>query len=185
SPIYAFYHKDPEIKFDRNNKPKYAKFACTLCCEIKKQGLTGTDMASTGQMKQHAEKCWSKETVRAVYESGDVEKARAELQKHGKMRQSKITLGLKKIKTWAESFSTRPPSKEEIQCDRCYRWLQQEGQPDRYIPSKETVSRDVKHLYSKTKEKLAKELQEYEGELPVAIDCWTSPNHQACMSVMV
>jgi len=67
-------------------------------------------------MKQHAEKCWSKETVRAAYELGDVEKARAELQKHGKMGQSKITLGLKKIMTWAESFSTRPPSKEEIRC---------------------------------------------------------------------
>ncbi|KAE9402475.1 hypothetical protein BT96DRAFT_937132 [Gymnopus androsaceus JB14] len=61
----------------------------------------------------------------------------------------------------------------------------QEGWPDRYIPSKETVSRDIKHLYNKTKEKLAKELQEYEGELPIAIDCWTLPNHQACMSVMV
>lgn len=43
--------------------------------------------------------------------------------------------------------------------DRCYRWLQKEGRPDRYVPSKETVSRDVKYLFEKTKEKIAAELQ--------------------------
>lgn len=43
--------------------------------------------------------------------------------------------------------------------DRGYRWLQKEGRPDQYVPSKETVSRDVKHLFEKTKEKIAVELQ--------------------------
>jgi len=43
--------------------------------------------------------------------------------------------------------------------DRGYRWLQKEGRPDRYVPSKETVSRDVKNLFEKTKEKIAAELQ--------------------------
>lgn len=43
--------------------------------------------------------------------------------------------------------------------DRCYRWLQKEGRPNQYVPSKETVARDVKKLYEKTKEKLAEELQ--------------------------
>lgn len=87
--------------------------------------------------------------------------------------------------------------------DRCYRWLQKEGRPNHYVPSKETVARDVKRLYAKTKEKLATELQvstkiKYinriptyyivqaaDGELPIAIDCWTSPNHHAFMSVVV
>lgn len=48
SPIYAFYHKDPEIEFDADGNAKYAKFVCTVCREIKKQGLTGSDKASTG-----------------------------------------------------------------------------------------------------------------------------------------
>ncbi|KAE9393957.1 hypothetical protein BT96DRAFT_771236, partial [Gymnopus androsaceus JB14] len=61
--------------------------------------------------------------------------------------------------------------------DRGYRWLQKEGRPERYIPSRETVSKDVKNLYEKVKEKLAEELQEYDGELAIALDCWTSPNH--------
>ncbi|KAE9396324.1 hypothetical protein BT96DRAFT_1040439, partial [Gymnopus androsaceus JB14] len=35
------------------------------------------------------------------------------------------------------------------------------------------------------KEKLAEELQAVNGELPVVIDCWTSPNHHAFMSIVV
>lgn len=27
--------------------------------------------------------------------------------------------------------------------------------------------------------------QEYDGELPIALDCWTSPNHRAWMSIVV
>lgn len=94
------------------------------------------------------------------------------------------------------SESARP---FHIVTDRCYKWLQKEGRPDRYIPSRETVSRDVKHLYNRTKEKLIQELQvsicsafesvtylryqDQEGEIAIAIDCWTSPNHQAWMSI--
>ncbi|KAJ3816856.1 hypothetical protein F5880DRAFT_1458667, partial [Lentinula raphanica] len=43
--------------------------------------------------------------------------------------------------------------------DRCFRWLQKEGRPNQYVPSKATVAQDVKRLYSATKEQLAKELQ--------------------------
>ncbi|KAE9397067.1 hypothetical protein BT96DRAFT_774463, partial [Gymnopus androsaceus JB14] len=50
-------------------------------------------------------------------------------------------------------------------------------------PSQENVSHDVKKLYNSTKEKLAEELQAHEGEIPIAIDCWTSPNHCAWMSI--
>lgn len=42
---------------------------------------------------------------------------------------------------------------------RCYKWLQREGQPDRYIPPRQQVSKDVKKLFEKSKEKLAAELQ--------------------------
>lgn len=67
-------------------------------------------------MKVHAEKCWSMDTVKIVYASGDVEKARDALKKHGKKNQSKLAWVLKTVKGWADTFSTRPPSKEEIRC---------------------------------------------------------------------
>lgn len=52
--------------------------------------------------------------------------------------------------------------------DRCYKWLQREGRPDRYIPTREQVSIDVKKLYQKSKQRLASELQQCEGELALA-----------------
>lgn len=65
-------------------------------------------------MKQHAEKCWSPDTVKTVYASGDIEKARDALKKHGKKNQTKLAWALKTVKGWAELFSTRPPSKEQV-----------------------------------------------------------------------
>lgn len=86
--------------------------------------------------------------------------------------------------------------------DRCYKWLQREGRPDRYIPTREQVSKDVGKLYKKSKKRLASELQVVvsfyqifgtdilwfkacEGELAIALDCWTSPNHRPWMSISV
>lgn len=43
--------------------------------------------------------------------------------------------------------------------DRCLRWLVKEGRPERYFPNNEQVAKDVKTLYSKTKDVLALELQ--------------------------
>ncbi|KAJ3754925.1 hypothetical protein F5878DRAFT_549537, partial [Lentinula raphanica] len=61
--------------------------------------------------------------------------------------------------------------------DRSYRWLQKEGCPNQYVPSKAMVAQDVKRLYVAAKERLGKELQESEYLLPVELDCWSSPNH--------
>ncbi|KAJ3833742.1 hypothetical protein F5878DRAFT_492977, partial [Lentinula raphanica] len=63
--------------------------------------------------------------------------------------------------------------------------LQKEGRPNNYVPGKDTVARDVKKLYLAAKEHLAKELQAYEYLIPVELDCWSSPNHRAFMSVMI
>lgn len=69
--------------------------------------------------------------------------------------------------------------------DRCYKWLQREGNPNRFIPTREQVLPDVKKLYQKSKKQLASELQEFDGELSVALDCWTSPNHRPWMSITI
>ncbi|KAE9385014.1 hypothetical protein BT96DRAFT_841290, partial [Gymnopus androsaceus JB14] len=42
---------------------------------------------------------------------------------------------------------------------------------------------DVKKLFLKTKDKLAQELQAFDSKIPVAVDCWTSPNHHALISI--
>ncbi|KAE9393113.1 hypothetical protein BT96DRAFT_747958, partial [Gymnopus androsaceus JB14] len=193
-PIYAFYHSVPDIEFDQKGSPKYTVYACCNCRSKQKQGLSGTDAASTSVLHRHAKKCWGDEAVKAAQDSKNISRAREAVQKFGSKKQSMLTAALRTVKGWTESFSTTPPSKESVrvvtahwvaECarpfrvvqDRGYRWLQKEGWPDQYVPSKETVSRDVKNLFEKTKQKIATELQDYDGKIPIAIDCWTSPNH--------
>ncbi|KAE9399638.1 hypothetical protein BT96DRAFT_768552, partial [Gymnopus androsaceus JB14] len=149
--------------------------------------------SSKGNLTKHAKRCWGDEAVAAAKDS-TLEKTKDAIKNLGRKSQSKLTSMLQTVKGWWQSFSTRPPEKETIRVvtarwvaesarpfrivqDRCYRWLQKEGRPKHYVPSKETVARDVKKLYEKTKEKLAAELQAYDGELALALDCWTSPNH--------
>jgi hypothetical protein len=59
------------------------------------------------------------------------------------------------------------------------------GRPEHYIPSPLTVSRDVKEVFTKTRSRIAKMLQEHEGSLSFATDAWTSPNHKAFVAVTV
>ncbi|KAF9052599.1 hypothetical protein BDP27DRAFT_1242547, partial [Rhodocollybia butyracea] len=135
----------------------------------------------------HAKSCWGKEAVNAAQQSKSLENARAAIKRIGKKSQSKLAAALRTMKGWAEVVTARWVSESahpfNIVKDRCYRWLQREGCPEQYIPSCETVSRDVKKLYTCTKEKLAEELQAQDKEIPIVIDCWTSPNHRAWMSI--
>ena len=55
--------------------------------------------------------------------------------------------------------------------------LMKMGRPEYYIPSPSTVSRDVKKVFVNVHKRIAKMLQEHEGDLNFATDAWTSPNH--------
>ncbi|KAJ3738413.1 hypothetical protein EV360DRAFT_7496, partial [Lentinula raphanica] len=151
------------------------------CATKVKQGINTSDKGSTGNLSVHAKKCWGDDAVNAAKES-TLDKARAAVKTFGKKSQGKLTAALKTTKGWAKTFATRPPEKEQIR----YCWLQKKGRPSHYVPSKETVARDVKKLYRLIKAKLVEELQESEYKLvALALDCWTSPNHRAFMSVTV
>jgi coproporphyrinogen III oxidase len=59
------------------------------------------------------------------------------------------------------------------------------GRPEYHIPSEHTVSRDVKQTFVHARKRIAKMLQEYEGQLNFATDAWTSPNHKAFVAFTV
>ncbi|KAE9401148.1 hypothetical protein BT96DRAFT_818311, partial [Gymnopus androsaceus JB14] len=129
----------------------------------------------TGNMSGHVEKCWGQEAVNTVKDS-TLDKACLAIKTFGKKSQTQLTAALKRFKRWAETFSTCPPEKKmacvvtaqwvaesahlfHIVHGRYYHWLQKEGCPKHYLPSKETVAWDMKKLYTKTKAKLAEEPQ--------------------------
>jgi len=69
--------------------------------------------------------------------------------------------------------------------DNGFKILMKTGRPEYYIPSRCTVARDVNHVFTKTRARIAKMLQEFEGALSFATDAWTSPNHKAYVAVTV
>lgn len=89
----------------------------------------------------------------------------------------------------------------EIVKDKGFKHLMKTGCPDYWIPSPSTVSRDVKTVFSKTRNCIAKllqvcylsallyssftQIQEHDGALSFATDAWTSPNHRAYVAVTV
>lgn len=78
------------------------------------------------------------------------------------------------------------------------------GRPNHYIPSRHTVARDVKHVFQRTRKKIAKMLQVsildtktikkkfnvltsqgIDTALSFSTDAWTSPNNKAYVAITV
>lgn len=86
----------------------------------------------------------------------------------------------------------------DIVKDRGFQSLMKTGRPEYYIPSPSTVSRDVRLVFVKTRQQIAKMInvcrsvgckrktnesyQEYEGKLNFTTDGWSSPNHRALVA---
>ncbi|KAJ3816387.1 hypothetical protein F5880DRAFT_1494337 [Lentinula raphanica] len=175
STVYAFFDAQPEIQFARDHSAEYLLYRCSKCSETIRQGLKTGDRGSTGNLREHVKKCWGEDALTAVKDS-TLEKAQAAVRDFKKTKQTTLTLVVNSVTSWFKSFSTRPPEKEKIRY--------KEGRPNHYVPSNETVARDVKKLYNGCKTQLAKVLEDYEYLVPIELDCWTSPNHHAFMSIM-
>lgn len=90
-----------------------------------------------------------------------------------------------------------------IVAGRGFQSLMKTGRPGYYIPSLETVSRDVKQVFVKARQRIATMLQVryrftylgvfdhdtsfqmHKGALHFGTDAWTSPNHKAYVAVTV
>jgi hypothetical protein len=75
------------------------------------------------------------------------------------------------------------------------------GRPEYYLPSPSTVSRDVRMVFARSRQRIAAMLrvstgmvlvaywlithQKHDGKLHFATDAWTSPNHRAYVAVTV
>jgi hypothetical protein len=70
----------------------------------------------------------------------------------------------------------RPP---EIVLDSRLIHMLTAGRPNLTVPSPNTVRRDVKAVYAKCRERIAKLLQDHPGHIHIATDAWTSTNHRA------
>ncbi|KAJ3752645.1 hypothetical protein EV360DRAFT_75176 [Lentinula raphanica] len=173
STVYAFFEGQLEIQFARDHLAEYLLYSCSKCRNLREH-VKNLEMLG-------------EEVLTAVKDS-TLEKAQAAVRDFEKMKQTTLTLVVNSVISWFKSFSTRPPEKEKIWyvafpthlwtmvtahwvaesrrsflvvCDRGFHWLQKEGRPNHYVPSNETVARDVKKLYNGCRTQLAKVLEDY------------------------
>jgi hypothetical protein len=129
------------------------------------------DAKSTGNLRKHAKKCWGDEVVASADKAKDAKEVRdttikgsldpqsitAVFERKGKgkvtysHRQHTKTESKAEIVRWV-SESMRP---FEIVEDRGFQCLMKTGRPEYYIPSRTTVSRDVKQVFANTRKRIA------------------------------
>ncbi|KAF9029672.1 hypothetical protein BJ165DRAFT_1315297, partial [Panaeolus papilionaceus] len=182
SPIYAFFHPVPDIKYSADNR-QYHVFHCFAksCKKSVNRFTDKKDAGSTGNLHKHARKCWGKETIAAAMSVKTATEAREILlkSKDGSLPEFFRVNGNGKL-----SYSHRQHTKTQTS-DRGFKVLMKTGRPEYYLPSPRTVSRDVRTVFAKSRQRIAGILQRHKGRLHFATDAWTSPNHHAYMAVTV
>ncbi|KAF8994850.1 hypothetical protein BDZ89DRAFT_972040 [Hymenopellis radicata] len=200
SAIFGFYEPDVRVvqrDTDTAKEVPHDAFRCYKCRGFVYRNRTTQDKSSGSELKNHANKCFGVEAVKAAMTSKDLEGTRKSVQKAQQERQTTLTGLLHKLVDKAkEVYSTIALTKAEVQAecarwcaenyrpfkivaDRAFKKLMKTGRPAAYIPHPTTVSRDTKTLFAKTRHRLAKHFKTLKSRLHIATDAWTSPNHKA------
>ncbi|KAJ8582888.1 hypothetical protein M405DRAFT_749564, partial [Rhizopogon salebrosus TDB-379] len=184
SPVYAFYHPNPDIEYVNSRRCHVFKCAAKGCKQRICRFLDTGDAKSTGNLRKHVKVCWGEHALEAACETKNATEAQAvviqSILETGSIKTSFERKGKGKV-----TYSHENSRPFEIVKDRGFQCLMKTGRPEHYIPSPATVSRDVRMVFACTRERIAQMLQQHDGELNFATDAWTSPNHRAFVAVTV
>ncbi|KJA13834.1 hypothetical protein HYPSUDRAFT_124166, partial [Hypholoma sublateritium FD-334 SS-4] len=192
SPIYSFFQPTPDIIYVDGRRIHAFRCAAKNCLgkgrehRTVKRYLDTLDSKSTGNLRKHAKICWSDATVKAADNTKDLATARGVIKEaDGKLRDGMLTAKFERaLKGGTITYSHWQYTKTETKyCG--FVSLMKTGRPGYYIPSLQTVSRDVKWVFVKSCQRIAKMLREHEGAFHFGTDAWTSPNHKAYVAVTV
>ncbi|KAF8325140.1 hypothetical protein F5887DRAFT_823745, partial [Amanita rubescens] len=185
SPVYAFYLPEPEIGYDDSgvDRRPFHDFVCANkgCNKRIRRYLDKGDAKATGNLGKHARRCWKSNVVDAAFDANGLKEAREVI---AGVRDGTITSHFERTGQGKETYSNVQLSKAETS-DRGLKFLMKTGRPHYYLPSPWTVSRDVRLIFARTRQRIAAMLQKYEGRLSFATDAWTSPNHRAYVAITV
>ncbi|KAF8314397.1 hypothetical protein F5887DRAFT_894985, partial [Amanita rubescens] len=177
SPIYAFFQPNPKIVEINDRRAHEFKCSGRGCKATVRRFLDKRDAYSTGNMRKHVKSCWGADVLAAADSARDLEEVRTKIVKDV-LQNGSITAAFERKNI--VTYSHRQHTKVEIRYESLTT-----GRPEIYIPSPETISRDVRLIYARTRERLTKMLQKHKGRLSFSTDGWTSPNHRAYVAFMV
>ncbi|KAF7761286.1 hypothetical protein Agabi119p4_10695 [Agaricus bisporus var. burnettii] len=204
SSIYVFF-KPPVYRVEGKKRFHVFECAATRCKNVHgrevKRNIDTTNATSTSNLKVHAVKCFGANVVESVG-NANLDDARGIMKDKNNLRDSSITAAFEKLGKGKVTYSTLPPSSLQTRANHV-RWMSESmrpfsivndpgyklnmktGRPHQYIPSASTVSRDVRQCFLEAREKISTYLQNHNGKLNFAFDCWTAPNRRAYMAITV
>ncbi|KAK0455162.1 uncharacterized protein EV420DRAFT_1621399 [Desarmillaria tabescens] len=187
APVYAFYSPVPSIEYREGCK-------CYMCGHQVNHFLDTSDSSSTKNLCNHVKKCWGEDVLKAA----DVVKHLCDVKRivqthHESAQNGSITQAFARVEGKGRiMYSHRQHTKPEaclhpfaIAKDWGFNCLMKTGYPECYIPHPSTISRDVKTVFAKSRNRIADLLHKYPGCLNFATDAWTSPNHCPYIAVTV
>ncbi|KAF5309387.1 hypothetical protein D9619_012291 [Psilocybe cf. subviscida] len=209
SPVYAFFKPTPMIRTVKGRRAHTFECLAKSCLakgadpRYVNRYLDTGDVSSTSNLRKHARICFGEQALTAADDTNDIAHAR-EVVKAALAEQAPLTAMFERMSkgkgkvTYSHTQHTKTEVKEaivrwvtenhrpfNIVSDEWFLMLMKTGRPTHYIPSPATVSRDVKNVFVRCRERIAKMLQEYDGELNFATDAWTSPNDKALIAISV
>ncbi|KAG2040732.1 hypothetical protein BDR03DRAFT_857696, partial [Suillus americanus] len=187
SPVYAFFDPIPNIVEENGHWAHVFKCQGKSCKTMVRHYLDKGNAPLTGNMRKHVQSCWGEEVLQAADEAKDANEVQKKIMgsilQNGSIMASFERKGKGKI-TYSHRQHTKAKAKHVVQ-DRGFQSLMKMGRPDYYILSKSTVSRDVRLVFARTCQRIAKMMTEYAGRLNFSTDAWMSPNHCAFVAVLV
>lgn len=175
SSTYAFFHA-PTVEYVGAEARRALSFKCAArgCSISVNRFLDKKDSKSTGNLQRHAERCWGADTIRAVKKAKDVEEVREKIV-GSLLRDGSITEAFER-KSGKVTYSHRPHTRVEARTefvrwvaeslrpfkivkDRALLSLLKTGRPGYFVPSPSTVSRDLKVVFARSRNRIAKMLQ--------------------------
>jgi hypothetical protein len=174
APIYAFFGPEPLVEHVEGRRCH--AFQCLAKhCKQKSRSvrryLDTSDAKSTGNLQKHAKKCWGTEIVATADKAKTAKEVRDTTVK-GYLDPQSITAAFERKGKGKVTYSYRQHTKTEAKAeivrwvcesmrpfdivqDRGFRSLMKTGRPEYYIPSRSTVSRDVKQVFVNVRKRIS------------------------------
>ncbi|KIK72754.1 hypothetical protein PAXRUDRAFT_179977, partial [Paxillus rubicundulus Ve08.2h10] len=159
------------------------EFKCCArgCKATIRRFLDKKDARSTSNMRKHVKSCWGPEVLMATDDAKDANKVRLKIVP-SILRDGSITVAFERKGKGKVTYPHRQHTRLET---KCFQSLMKTGRPEYYIPSRATVLRDMRLVFARTRNCIAKMLEEYDGKVNFTTDAWMAPNHRAFIAFSI
>ncbi|KIK76676.1 hypothetical protein PAXRUDRAFT_169129, partial [Paxillus rubicundulus Ve08.2h10] len=191
SPVYAFFDLTPKIVDTGGRRTHEFKCSAWGCKVTVWRYLDKKDVKLMSNMCKHVKGCWGDEVLNAADDAKDADKVWSKIV-GGILRNGSITAMFEWKGKGKVTYSHRQHTQAEtnlrpfeIVKDLGFQHLMKTGRPEYYLLHPTTISCDMRLVFARTRQRIAKMLRGYEGKISFTTNAWTSLNHKAFVAFSV